>query len=855
MLKLICCFLVGWLITVSLLIFPLGNPSLSESVQGEQFYQSGQIQSAIEVLESSLENSRKSGDAIAESRILSNLSLAYQQLGQWQKAEALSQESLETLKELPSSTAQSRGIAQTLNNQGFLQLAQGRANLALGTWREAEKYYAQVADESGRLLSQINQAKALQTLGLNQKACQLLVTGLNLLSFTCENPKIETQDSLKRQQEILLPKLTTVSQPLDIEAWQTLADVLVNSGQLNLSQWLLEKLLPLTGNDQNRARILLNLGKIAQIKGDIPTALDWYQQGEKTTSDRGLQIQSQLAQLRLYIDRQEWQKAVLMVVPLGEKFKNIPPSESKIYSQINYVHSLIDLKLAPITNSLPSWQDLADITNEALQNAQSIDSQRSQSYALGTLGTIYEQTQQIPTAQQLTEQALLIAQLINAPEIAYRWQWQLGRLLQAQGETEKAILAYSEAIRSTESIKNDLVAANQNIQFSFQDSIEPIYRELVSLLLQPNPSGRVSRENLIKARDVIESLQVAELNNFFQEACLTVKSQEIDTFDPESAVIYPIILKDRLEIIATFPDQSIHHYMSAVSAQELEKVLAQLRFNLVIRSRRDFFAPAQQVYKWLIEPLEKDLELYQIQTLVFVPDTALRNIPITALYDGKKYLIEKYAIAVTPSLRLLEPQPLKNTNLYTLASGVTETRDNFPPLYYVEQELKNIQKNVPSRILLNQAFTEVKFEKSISSETFPIVHIATHGQFSSNVDKTFILTWDEQLNILQLEKLLRGQEIELLVLSACESAAGDRRAALGLAGMAVRSGARSTLATLWSVNDEASAQFMNYFYQALASKKMTKAQAVREAQSKLLTEPKFGHPFYWSAYILVGNWL
>jgi len=203
MLKLICCFLVGWLITVSLLIFPLGNPSLSESVQGEQFYQSGQIQSAIEVWESSLENSRKSGDAIAESRILSNLSLAYQQLGQWQKAEALSQESLEKLKQLPSSTAQSRGIAQTLNNQGLLQLAQGRANLALGTWREAEKYYAQVADESGRLLSQINQAKALQTLGLNQKACQLLVTGLNLVPFTCENPKIETEDSLNRQQEIL----------------------------------------------------------------------------------------------------------------------------------------------------------------------------------------------------------------------------------------------------------------------------------------------------------------------------------------------------------------------------------------------------------------------------------------------------------------------------------------------------------------------------------------------------------------------------------------------------------------------------------------------------------------------------
>ncbi|HBL10917.1 MAG TPA: hypothetical protein DD379_05835, partial [Cyanobacteria bacterium UBA11162] len=137
---------------------------------------------------------------------------------------------------------------------------------------------------------------------------------------------------------------------------------------------------------------------------------------------------------------------------------------------------------------------------------------------------------------------------------------------------------------------------------------------------------------------------------------------------------------------------------------------------------------------------------------------------------------------------------------------------------------------------------------------------ATHGQFSSNPEQTFILTWDEKIKVKEFEDLLRFREqgsanpIELLVLSACQTAAGDKRAALGLAGVAVRSGARSTLATLWSVKDQSTAQLMSEFYQEL-SKGVRKAEALRTAQLNLLKQPKYEHPFYWAPFVLVGNWL
>jgi tetratricopeptide (TPR) repeat protein len=196
----------------------------------------------------------------------------------------------------------------------------------------------------------------------------------------------------------------------------------------------------------------------------------------------------------------------------------------------------------------------------AVQQSRSLSDKRAESYALGQLGEVYEhgqlgevyeQTQQLKAAIDLTQQALLLAQSINASDIAYRWQWQLGRLLKAQGDPKSAIAAYTEAVNNLQSLRTDLVAINSNVQFSFRESIEPVYRQLVGLLLESEVGSQPSQSNLIAARKVIESLQLAELANFFRENCLTAKPVQIDQIDPQAAVIYPIILEDRLEVVVS----------------------------------------------------------------------------------------------------------------------------------------------------------------------------------------------------------------------------------------------------------------------------------------------------------------
>ncbi|NEQ88660.1 MAG: CHAT domain-containing protein, partial [Moorea sp. SIO2I5] len=271
----------------------------------------------------------------------------------------------------------------------------------------------------------------------------------------------------------------------------------------------------------------------------------------------------------------------------------------------------------------------------------------------------------------------------------------------------------------------------------------------------------------------------------------------------------------------------------------------------------------QKIHDWLISPIETELAKSNIRTLVFIPDGALRNIPMSVLHDGENYLVEKYRIAVAPSLQLIDPKANVRQNVSALTAGVTETRPHRPnlaPLPGVKVELENIKAHVPSSILLNESFTESNFNTEVNTSAYEVLHLATHGQFSSVAEETFLLTWDEVINLNELNSMISADQkqknpIELLVLSACQTAAGDSRAALGLAGIAVRGGARSTLASLWSVSDRATSDLMTHFYQRLAKGNVTKAEALRQAQLELLQTEEFNHPFYWSAFILLGNWL
>ena len=819
------------------------SQSIEQERQGKRLYQINDFEQAALVWQQAAQAYQENGDQLSQARVLSNLSLAYQQLGRWEAAREAVTDSLEFLlikTESKLSIDQTRVLAQALNTLGRLQLATGQTDQALQTWQRATDAYTQAQNEQGVLQSQVNQAEALQGLGFTRRA-------LNLLTQVNQVLKTQPPSHLKA---------------VALGSW---GELLALTGEFEEADAVLEQSLAVAqqlSDPDDIATALLNLGNTARAQQNYQKALSLYQRAAAIPALATTKIAVNLAKFSLFLDQKQWQAVEALWTVIQSQLADTPTSHATIYSQINFALSLIHLKQAEaatgltLTNS-PAWQTIAANLARSVQQAKDLGDRRALSYGQGALAQIYEQTQQWSVAQALTEQALQLAQEVNAPEIIYRWQWQLGRIFNAQGYEQKAIAAYSEAVTTLKSLRGDLVAVSPDVQFSFRNSIEPIYRELVSLLLR---TEEVEPQKLEQAREIVESLRVAELDNFLRQACLTAQPVPIDQLDPQAAIVYPIILSDRLEVILSLPDSPLRHYTTPVSEVQLEEGVRQLRQTLVIRSRRQFLDPAQTLYDWLIRPMVADLATAGINTLVFVPDGSLRNIPMAALHDGQQYLIEQYKIAVTPGLQLLPPGE-SQTSLKTLAAGLTTDLKGFAALNYVQLELTEIQETVPkSVILLNQEFTQASLHDKIEFSNFPIVHIATHGQFSSSLDQTFILAWDSRINISELNDILQARRpgataaIDLLVLSACETATGDKRAALGLAGTAVQAGARSTAATLWAVNDEATALLMGQFYQELTNQG-TKAEALRQAQLALLKNPWYRHPFYWAPYILVGNWL
>jgi len=326
------------------------------------------------------------------------------------------------------------------------------------------------------------------------------------------------------------------------------------------------------------------------------------------------------------------------------------------------------------------------------------------------------------------------------------------------------------------------------------------------------------------------------------------------------AVLYPILLRDRIELLIGLPD-GIHRTRVNVAERELTAVVRVFRRLLQAAGpEHDYLPHGRRLYDWLVRPLEPLLEQRGIDTLVWVPDGPLRTIPMAALHDGEAFLVERYALATTLGLTLTDPRTLAGSQPYVLAAGLTESVQGFPELPAVQEELDSIRQLYPATLLQDQTFRRAVTEKEVATGDYAIVHLATHGEFNRDHERSFLLLHDDRLTMQSLQSVIDRRRytaapLELLVLSACETAAGDDRAALGLAGVALRSGARSAVATLWSIADESTAALVGKFYEALHAEDSSKAVALQRAQVALLQDERYRHPYYWAPFLLIGNWL
>jgi CHAT domain-containing protein len=840
-------FLVGFALCVILTILPIRQGSIvAQSNPAEQLvrvgieqYKAGKFNEAIANWQQVLPQITQANDRAA---IHSNLALAYRQIGQLTEA--------------------------------------------IANWEQAIQIYQRQDDEAARtqlpkLLTE--QAQAYNDLGQNRRAIKILQSAVELAKQNSDSPThsatlgtlgnaywaVGNYDQALESHQASLKIARQLNTP------DYIASSLNNLGNLYISRsqrYRYQATIARAEGDSKENTRLLQLAE-----QEIAAARSAFEESLRATQPMGgithvkalLNLNHLLEQLpspdRAAITRNREQLLALV--------ETLPDSRDKAYLLINLVQSIRHPASVGSGDQHRSALDAALLLKKALNAARNIGDKRAESFALGGLGQIYQSAGQASDAMQLTQQAQLVSGQANAPDSAYRWQWQAGRLLKAAGKKQEAIASYEQAIATLQSIRSNLVAINTDLQFDFRDSVEPVYRELMHLLLEPSGvSPQEQRKiNLSKVIDTLELLKLAELQNYFGNECVEVAQAEANSegslVDPNAAIIYSVILSDRTQMILRLPDGQLTSYTVALDRKQVQQDIDQLRRLLEKRSTNEYLVPAQKTYDALIRPLETDLAAAKVKTLIFIQDDVLRQVPMAALHDGQQFLIQKYAIATTPSLSLTTHTIATQHYSGALIMGLTVERPPFEPLTNVRAEVAGVQKILGGTELLDREFTLANLHKQLQNKNYPVVHIATHGKFGVDSASTFLLTFDSRITLEQVDEVLRQahrsrtqlrrsqQPVELLTLSACQTASGDNRAALGIAGVAVRAGVRSAIASLWNINDEATVPLIEAFYSQLQQANVTKAEALQKAQLTMIADLEYSHPAVWSPFILIGNWL
>lgn len=347
-------------------------------------------------------------------------------------------------------------------------------------------------------------------------------------------------------------------------------------------------------------------------------------------------------------------------------------------------------------------------------------------------------------------------------------------------------------------------------------------------------------------------------------------------------------VSDQLElVVVTGKGNPIRKRIPEATRAKVLQVAQEFRDQIVSpqnRRRTRYLRSSQQLYRWIIAPLEADLQARGVNNLVFLPDIGLRSTPMAALHDGKGFLVEKYSIGLMPSLSLTNTLYKDIRKSQILALGVSQSTQGQEPLPGVPLELSTlISKLWQGKLLLDKQATLENLKSVRRQQPFGIIHMATHADFATGaLSNSYIQLWEDKLRLNQLRQLrLNEPQVEMMVLSACRTALGDEESELGFAGLAVLAGVKTSVASLWSVSDAGTAALMTKFYENLKTAPI-KAEALRQAQIAMVkgqiyvkngqiqglgvvgslplpsdsvdeADESLTHPYYWSGFTMVGN--
>lgn len=657
--------------------------------------------------------------------------------------------------------------------------------------------------------------------------------------------------------------------------------------------------LPAAG-DTLKPRILLARGTVAQAGQQPEAAAAFYQQAQASApgnADIAAAAGLNLARL----GPEESRLAALSA--LGDTVDAVPDRVQQAAYRINLGQQA--RALGPAGTAL-AWTQL-DAARQALEGGEP---SRLRVEALDALAQLYEDQGRAAEAAALNARGLAEASRLPAGAIAdvkIALHWRAGRLQAAAGDVPGAIVSYQQAVDLIESIRMDIPIAYEDGRSSYKALMEPVYSGLMDLLLQHAATQSPAQQQSLFQRvsGTSELLKQTEMQDFLGDRCAIeeIKGSGGDAaagaggaghgLPPQTAVFYPVVFADRTELLL-LGSGGIQRMTVPVGRAELQAAVQAYDESLRYQEP-GYLEQSQFLYDTLLRPLEQALGEAGIHNLVIVPDSSLRVVPFASLHDGQQFLVEKLAIASVAGMSMTTvgdegridregvgnalmvgmstPGPVveKLAALEAKAAGGNEGAERFAAvrsarlkedlaLPGVDEEMQKMGTVLAGGTALkNEQFTLDNFRQQVTQGEYQILHIASHGVFGGTEDTSYIMTYDDIIRMNDLQKILdsgraRQHHIRLLTLSACQTAEGSEMAPIGISGAAIKARARSVLGTLWPVEDSSAQQFMTLFYEGVADKALTKAEAVRQAQVAMIHTAGREHPFFWAPFTLIGNW-
>lgn len=799
---------------------------------GKVYSYKGEYSKALEILQRSLGIYQEINDRVGVAKTLNIIGIVYRNLSQYSQAIKFYQQSLAISQEVNDKP----GIARTLNNIGIVYTALGENSQALDFHRQALAVNRQLNDQSGEGYNLHNIGWAYEQLGEYSKALEFYQRALVI------RRKLNERSSMARtlsQIGSIYQKLTQYPQALEML-----------KKALSISQELEEK--PWVGGT------LYRIGSVYQGLNQFPQALDSYQKALAIIKEVGHRqierlILSNIGEVLVKENQPEmaivfYKLSVNVTESIRQELRSLPISQQRSYT----------------TTVADTYRRLADLllqqdrVLEAQQVLDLLKVQELEDYLQNVRGT--QQTAQgIPLNPQERQINANYNQILNQ-------EIQLGREL---AELQKIPLAN----RTPEQQQRiaQLNQIQQEINGKFLQFINS--PEIITLVQQLSPSTRE------------QNISLNQLN--------TLRADILRQLQPKAVLLYPLILENRLELVLVAPDAPPIHRSVNVKKADLNRAIVEFRMALE-NPKSDAKVPALKLYNWLIKPIEKDLKQAEAKSIIYAPDGQLRYIPLAALYDGEQWLVQRFvtnnitAMSLTKFIRQRTSQP------QVLAGAFATGRYNFKldgtllafdGLKFAGVEIENIAAMMPGTIkLLDREFSREGTIPRLND--FSIVHLATHAMFvTGKPEDSFIVLGDGNLFTLRDIQLLSLPNVDLVVLSACQTGIGGKlgngEEILGFGYQMQQTGAKAAIASLWKVNDGGTQALMTAFYAALQSENNSLALALQKAQVALITGKDISlnksqyqtvqqrtrsnlpsavanalsHPHYWAPFILIGNGL